>query len=122
MTKQDAPDSSHPADSLELVRSILDHVSDVVWASSVDGNVLLFLNRAGENLYGLKVAPGSLVETRQRPIHIEDRTLVRRNLANVLEEKTLKNEKGLIKISTPAWFKKQVGFYPDYGSYCEMIL
>ena len=34
----------------------------------------------------------------------------------ILEEKALKNEKGLTRVVTPEWFKEQVCLYPDYCS------
>ncbi len=81
--------TSVPFDS---TRAIMDHVSDVIWSSTIDGKMLLYMNRAAESIFGVSAQPLGTVEVRQRLIHSEDRIEVSRNIRNVCDEGALRHK------------------------------
>ena len=95
-------------------RAIMDRVTDVLWSSTLDGNVLLYVNRAGENIFGVKLDPTKPVELRQRTIFTEDRIEVRRNLVNVLEEGSLRHKYRVIdSTGKVTWLDEQLSVAID---------
>ncbi|TWU36128.1 PAS domain-containing protein [Novipirellula artificiosorum] len=76
----------------ELSQSILDKVSDIIWSSTLDGQRLIYLNPAAEKAFGISANQTPDASHRDRRIHPEDRILVGRSLASVVQEKTLRHE------------------------------
>lgn len=90
-------------------RAIMDRVSDVVWSSTIDGNLLLYLNRAAEKVFNVSLQPSKPIELRQRAIFTEDRIEVRRNLVNVLEEGMIRHKYRVIdSVGKITWLDEQL--------------